>query len=326
MTDSEIKISKRILSGCVMLCILITLASCSKPAQELLHGYVEGEFVYVAAPLSGAVTLQVERGSTVKGGAPLFALENVSERTARDEAARRLAQARASLEDVRKGLRPTEIVALQARLQQARVALKFAETESERQEMLYRTGVVSAQGYDLVRSNRDQSREEVARVEAELKTAALGARSDQVAASAANVKAFEEALTRAEWNLSQKSQKAPLDALVYDTIYRSGEWVAAGKPVVSLLPPGKVKVRTFIPEKMLGTIQIGDPVKVTVDGLKEPFEGKVSFISQRAEYTPPVIYSRENRSKLVFMIEVSFPPGVAARLHPGQPADVSFGR
>lgn len=319
---------------CILRALLVTaafsfflvLAGCSNPESEELHGYVEGEFVYVAAPLPGAVTLQVERGRVVKAGTPLFALENVTERTARDEAERRLLQARATLDDTRKGLRPTEISALKARLQQARVVMKLAETESDRQEQLFRSGVVSAQGYDQARSSRDQSRQEVARLEAELQTAALGARTDQVAAAAANVKALEEALARAEWNLAQKSQRAPVDSLVYDTLYRSGEWVAAGKPVVALLPPANIKVRVFVPEKRLGTIHIGDQATVKVDGVKEPVSGKISFISPRAEYTPPVIYSRENRAKLVFMIEVSFPPEVSAGLHPGQPADVRLER
>jgi HlyD family secretion protein len=62
-----------------------------------------------------------------------------------------------------------------------------------------------------------------------------------------------------------------------------------------------------------------------VDGVPEPFVGKVSFISPQAEYTPPVIYSQENRSKLVFMIEAVFDPDVAAKLHPGQPVDVRIG-
>ena len=92
----------------------------------------------------------------------------------------------------------------------------------------------------------------MARIEADLKTAALGARSDQVAGAQANVRALEAVLARAEWELSQKSRRAPEAATVYDTLYRSGEWVAAGKPVVSLLPPAGLKVRVFVPEEQTG--------------------------------------------------------------------------
>jgi HlyD family secretion protein len=158
-----------------------------------------------------------------------------------------------------------------------------------------------------------------------LETAQLGSRSDQIAAAEANVRALEAALAKAEWDLSQKRQDAPQSGLIFDTLYRTGEWVAAGKPVVVLLPPANIKVRAFVPEARVGTIHVGDSVRVVVDGVSEPFSGKVSFISPQAEYTPPVIYSQESRSKLVFMIEAVFDPATAARLHPGQPVDVQFG-
>jgi len=305
---------------------LLLVAGCSRENAAELHGYVEGEFVYVAAQLPGTVTLQVARGVAVKQGEPLFSVESVAETTARDEARRRLAQAVAALQDLRKGLRPTEMAALQARLQEAREAMVLAETELARQERLFRSGTIAAQDYDRARSTRDQQRQLVARLEAELQTARLGGRSDQVAAAEANVQALEAALARAEWELARKSQRAPAAALVYDTLYRSGEYVTAGRPVVALLPPQNIKVRVFVPEARLGSIQANDPVTVRVDGVKEIFNGRVSFISPRAEYTPPVIYSRDSRAKLVFMVEATFPPESAVRLHPGQPVDLRFGK
>jgi len=308
----------------VIIALSLLLSSCSKPSSELYHGYVEGEFVYVASPLPGIVTLNVAKGGTVKKGDPLFALESDAERSSRDEAERRLAQAQAALRDAGKGLRPTELAALNAQLQQARSALNLAEIEFGRQEKLFRSGTVSAQSLDAAKAGRDQQLQSVARIEADLKTAALGVRSDQLAGAQANVKALEAALARAEWELAQKSRRAPEAATVFDTLYRSGEWVAAGKPVVALLPPVGLKVRVFVPESRLAAIHANDPVTVTADGTKESFSGKVSFISPRAEYTPPVIYSRESRTKLVYLVEASFSPEIAIKLHPGQPVDLVF--
>ncbi len=131
-------------------------------------------------------------------------------------------------------------------------------------------------------------------------------------------------LTQTDWSFLQKRQSAPQTGLVYDTLYRQGEWVAAGKPVVALLPPQNIKVRAFVPETRVGSIHYGEEVRVAVDGVPDPFIGKVSYISPHAEYTPPVIYSKESRDKLVFMIEAVFDPATAAKLHPGQPVDVQF--
>lgn len=311
--------------GLLVLSLLFSACS-NSPSEDVFHGYVEGEFVYIASPLAGIVTLAVAKGDTVKKGEPLFALESEAERSSRDEARRRLAQTQAALRDAGKGLRPTEIAALKAQHQQARAALNLAEIEYVRQERLFRTGTVPAQSLDAALAVRDQQLQSVARLAADLQTARLGARSEQIAMAQANVMALEAVLARAEWELSQKSRKAPEAALVYDTLYRSGEWAAGGKPVVALLPPGSIKVRVFVPETRLAALHPGDPVTVTVDGSNESFSGKISFISPRAEYTPPVIYSRESRAKLVYLLEVAFPAEPPPRLHPGQPVDLVFRR
>ncbi|MBM3758003.1 MAG: HlyD family efflux transporter periplasmic adaptor subunit [Acidobacteria bacterium] len=304
---------------------LCLFAGCSRAPADRAQGYVEGEFVYVAAPVGGTLqSLAVQRGTQVSAGGPLFTLESAFETAARDEVQRRLAQAQANLEDTRKGKRPTEIESFVAQLQQARSALAFSEKQFELQLQLFRSGATSAQDKDRARSSNEQNRERVAQLEAELKTAQLGARADQVVAAEAHVRALEAALAQAEWTLSQKRRIAPQDGLVFETFYREGEWIGAGRPVISLLPPQNIKVRTFVPETRVGTLRLGDTVRITVDGLKESLAGKVRFISPRAEYTPPVIYSRESRSKLVFLIEVALDPQTAANLHPGQPVDVQF--
>lgn len=304
----------------------MAIAGCSKAPSGDLPGYVEGEFVYISAPLPGTVTLQTAKGTKVQQGDPLFSLESVTEQTARDEVGRRLAQARAASQDLRKGLRPTELAALQAQRQQARAAMTLAETELARMERLFRAEAVPAQELDRARAAREQQAQQVARLEAELQTARLGGRSDQVAAAEANVQALTAALARSERDLAQKSQQAPVAGLVFDTLYRSGEFVPAGRPVVALLPPENIKVRVFVPETQLSRIHVGDPVTVMLDGSKEALGGKVSYISPRAEYTPPVIFSRESRAKLVFLIEAVFPPEIAVRLNPGQPVDIRFGK
>ena len=305
---------------------LCVLANCSPSNPNRVQGYVEGEFMYIAAPFAGALeSLHVQRGMQVKGGDPLFWLDSASEKASRDEAERRLAQARANLQDAKMGKRPSEIEALEAQLKQARAALKLSESEFVRQKALMRIpGATAELEFDRARAMRDQNRERIMQLDADLKTAQLGSRTDQVIAAEAEVRAREAALAKAEWDFSQKHQSAPKAGLVFDTLYREGEWVAAGRPVIALLPPQNVKVRAFVPEARIGMIHPGDRVQVMVDGVRDPFIGTVSYISPKAEYTPPVIYSQESRSKLVFMIEAVFDPISASNLHPGQPVDVQF--
>ncbi len=310
----------------VLVVTLCLIEGCDRKTDHQVQGYVEGEFVYIAAPLAGSLeVLNVQRGAHVAAGDPLFALDDTQEKAARDEAQSRLLQARASLEDLKKGKRPSEVESLKAQLGQAQAALALSQKDLARQEELTRSGASTPQDLDRARSAHDQNREKVVQLEADLQTAQLGSRTDQIAAAQANVQALEAAMAVAEWNLSQKRQTAPQAGLVFDTMYRQGEWVPAGRPVVALLPPPNIKVRAFVPETQVQTLHPGDNVQVIVDGLPGPLAGRISFIAPNAEYTPPVIYSRENRSKLVFMIEVTFDPEVAATLHPGQPVDVRLG-
>jgi HlyD family secretion protein len=304
---------------------LIALTGCHRKTSDRVQGYVEGEYVYVASPFAGQLeTLSVKRGDLAKTGDPLFALECGLETAARDEADRKLVQGRANLEDAKKGKRPPELESAEETLKQARAASIMSEKEFKRQDDLYHRGVSSADDFDRARSTRDQDAHRVQQLEADLQTAHLGSRDDQVAAAEANVRALEAALAQADWNLAQKRQSVPQNGIVYDLLYQQGEWVAAGKPVVAMLPPGNVKVRAFVPEAKVGSVHPGQSVSVFVDGVGEPFAGKVTYISPQAEYTPPVIYSQESREKLVFMVESRFDSAVAAKLHPGQPVDVEF--
>jgi HlyD family secretion protein len=310
----------------IMVIALAILIGCDKAPSDLVQGYVEGEYVYVASPYGGALaTLSVRRGTQVAAGDALFTLEYISEKAVRDEAELKLSQARANLQDRRKGKRPSEIASLRAQLQQAQAALQLSFREVARQEGLVTVpGAAVEVEVDRARSARDQNQQRVSQLEADLHTALLGSRTDQVTAAEAEVRAKEAALAKAEWDLAQKRQLAPKTGLVFDTLYREGEWVPAGRPVVVLLPPDHIKVRVFVSQLRLGAIRLGDAVQVMVDGVQGSLPGRVSYISPKAEYTPPMLYSQGSREKLVFLVEVLFDQTVAVKLHPGQPVDVQF--
>ncbi len=302
-------------------------AGCSRPATTGWQGYLEGEFVYVAAPLAGKVEqLAVEKGARVEAGAPLFALERAAERAAQRQAAAQLATAQAHLADLGKGARPSELAAVEARLAQARAAADLSARELERVTKLHDTKVLSDDDHDRARLAHEANLKQIAEVEAQLATAGLSARPDSIAAAEAEVVAARAATERADWAVAQKSQPAPRAALVYDTLYREGEFAPAGAPVVALLPPENIKVRFFAPEADIAMLKAGDPVRVSLTGVAAPLAGRVSYISPRPEYTPPVLYNRDNRAKLVFLVEATLDPAVARDLHPGQPVDVTPAR
>lgn len=307
--------------GLVAVCLL---TACQSRKPVTYQGYIEGEFVYVAGKIAGRLdSLDVTRGEVVAAGRTLYALEHAYEAQGVALATADLRQAEDTLRDRQKGLRPEEIDQLVADLRRAEAAHALSSLEFERRVKLYGESTIAKEELDNARTAHARDRQQVKSLEAKLATGRLPSRVDQVRAAQAAVDAASAALEQARWNLGQMTQQAGVSGLVYDILHYQGEWVAAGSPVVTLLPPGNVKVRFFVPEAVAGALTLGQTIRVAMDG-GQPAVARVSYIAPTVEYTPPVIYSQGFREKLVIMVEGRFTPDVAARLHPGQPVDVSL--
>ncbi len=293
------------------------------PPQTIVYGYVDADYARVAPREAGTLReLRVARGEPVAAGQMLFIVDPDNETAARDLAQAQLAQAESQLANLRKGRRTPEIEAIEAQRRQARAALQLSEAQYKRFSALPVGQVVSQDRLDQARSAFDRDRNRVQELDAQLEVARLAARSDEIAAAEHAVEMAQASLRQAEWRLAQRMPTAPRDAEVVDTLFTAGEFVPAGSPVVSLLPRGALKLRFFVPEAALSSLRLGQDVPVRCDGCPADLTAKVSFIAPQAEYAPPVIYSRETRTKLVFMVEARPPPDTG--LHPGQPIEVAL--
>jgi HlyD family secretion protein len=123
-----------------------------------------------------------------------------------------------------------------------------------------------------------------------------------------------------ETRLNRRRMAAPIDGVVQQIYFREGETVPAQRPVISILPPDNMKVRFFVPETELARLKIGQEVRVTCDGCAADLTAKIYFIATKAEYTPPVIYSQDERSKLVYLIQAR--PAKPENLRVGQPVSI----
>lgn len=301
----------------------VLLVACGDKPADYFPGYAEAEYVRLATPIAGTlVKLHVHRGDQVEPNAPAFVLEQESERAAREEAAARVQRASAQLANLKKGRRPDEITALQAQLSQAEAAQKLSASNLARRQKLVADQFIAPASLDEARAALERDQARASELRAQLRVAQLGARSDEIDAAQQELKSAEAQLAQAEWKLAQKTQRVPVRGHVADVLYREGEFVAAGSPVVSLLPPQNIKVRFFVPEQALGTLRIGQEAVVQCDGCKAAIPARISYVSSAPEYTSPLIYSKENRAALVFMIEARPAPDQAQSLHPGQPVEI----
>jgi HlyD family secretion protein len=306
--------------------LVFILAACTRPANSPLQGYVEGEYVRVGAQFAGTLAeLSVQRGDQVAASASLFALERENEIAARRQAEEQLRGALARLENLKTGKRGPEVETVAEQLRQAQAARELSASNLKRQESLFKSGFVSEAALDDARTKLKSDDALVAQLKAAVQTANLSTgRPDEIRAAQADADAARQALAQSDWRLSQRTIEAPQAGRVNDTYYVVGDFVPAGSPVVSLLPPANVKIRFFVPEPELGRLRPRQTVSFVCDACGGPLKATITFISDRAEFTPPVLYTKDNRAKLVFLVEAKPAAEIAARLNPGQPVDVTL--
>ena len=311
--------SVRIIGAC---CMAGLVAACSDSDSGAYVGYVEAEYVYVAAPQAGwLVSAPRREGDRVETGDVLFELDAEQQAAMLTEAEARAAQADAQMRDVGAGAREPEIQALEAQLAEARARLVEARSERDRWMPLVREGNASKARGDQVTANYSSAMARVKAAEEEITVAKLGGRDAAQEAAAAAAAAAKAGQAQAEWVLSQRRVTAKISGQIEDVYHREGEFVSAGRPVVSILPPSALKVRFFAPQEDLPLYAVGDEIEVNADGLLAPVTATISYIATEAEFTPPVIYSVGSREKLVFMIEARL--GEDINLRPGLPVDVT---
>lgn len=309
---------------CFSVLSISILSACSGDQQSNNYvGYVEAEYVYVAAPQSGWLTsLQGREGDEAVAGDILFELDKDQQIAAADDAAGRLAQAEAQLRNLESGARPEEIDALEAQLAEANARLTQARSERNRWLPLVREGNASRARGDQVQADYDTALAQVRAAKEAIEVAKLAARDAAQDAAAAAVTSAKANLAQAQWRLDQRSVKAKAGGRIENVFHRQGEFVTAGAPVFSILPASGLKVRFFAPQAALPKFSTGARVLVDADGLDAPIEAIISYIAAEAEFTPPVIYSIGSRDKLVFLIEARLSEG--GKLRPGLPVDVSL--
>jgi HlyD family secretion protein len=286
-------------------------------------GYVEGETSLIAPPVAGRlVERPVDRGGQVKKGDRLFVIDPVLAQAEVTRTGGALAESRSRYENLLKGKRQEEKDVTTMQRHETEAALAQAEVELKRQTELVAKGYSTRKDYDQAESMARQLRSRAASLGAQERVNELPARPDEIAAAKAMVDQNQANLDQAKKRLDDLMPVAPEDGLIENTFFNIGEWVPAGTPVVSLLPPFRVKLRFYVPEEDVAHAKMGREVSFTCDSCPTDLNARIIYISPRSEFTPPVIYSQTARTKLVFLIEAR-PEPTQVKLSPGMPVTVA---
>jgi HlyD family secretion protein len=271
----------------LLVTLALTLAACGDGRSDLMQGYGEADYIYIASQEPGIVgALFVREGDQVDAGARVFSLD--PERLSLN------AESAAS----RRGAAASAVATAQAQA-------TLAQRNYARGAELAERGFYPRARLDADRAARDAANAQLAQARRE--AGAAGADTGL-----------------AQQRLRDLNGASPAAGTIEQIYHRPGEVVAAGQPIAALLTPENMKVRFFAPEQMLAQLAVGTPIEVLCDGCDAPIPATISFISRDPQFTPPVIYSLEEREKLIFLVEARF--AGATPIRPGMPVDVRLAR
>ena len=262
--------------------IFLLLMGCKKENKSF-NGYIDAELVYLSADFAGRLTeLAVQKGQLVQNNQFLFRLEQTSELYS-------VEMSQLNSKD------------LLAQRQQILAQLNYNDINYRRILGMRKKNAASQNDLDAARRDLDVSKQQLVDIDAKIKNSQVDT-ADR------------------KWRVTRKENFAPEFGIVFDTYYTRGEFAQPGYPVLSLVTKSNIKAIFFVPQEKLSQLRLNQRVNIKTMNDFELAQGHIFYISNIAEYTPPIIYSREESSRLVFRVEAKIDYPDLEKIHLGQPA------
>lgn len=299
------------------------MVGCEDSNKIKTHGYIEGDFIYLSSEVSGIISsVSVHRGQSVEEHELLLTIEDADARKQLEIARKNYDSAMAQLDNLQKGARKSEKEITQAQIKKANSDFSLAQSKLEKYRELNKKGYVSSFELEQAAAELKSYQHVLQQQKATLKNQQQPARSDEIAAQQATVQAMWHQLEQQQITLGKYRLLASMAGSVHEVIYRKGEMATAGSPLIILLPNDAIKVIFYVPNQHLASLKIGQPVSLSVANVQTPLSAKISFISQKAEYMPPVLF-KGTLDKRVFRVEAELEK-LSSLVRPGQPVEVTI--
>lgn len=310
--------------------LLFLVLSCVLQAcgdnRRVYQGYVASENTYISSKFDGRLLkFLVKKGDKVAKGDLLYILDTEPHNFYLSEAKSRYIQAVSNLKDLKKPKREPYLNSIKAKIKQVESQITLAKVRVQRNQTLYDRKVLAKDSLDAAIENLNQLLARKSETEEELSLAMLGAREDIINAQEANIHSFASKIRQLEWIISETKGYAPVDGYVYDTYYVKGELVRAAVPVLSLINHKNIYLEFFVPYRDLKNLHVNDSIWYKNMGEDVKYNmAKVTYISPKSEYIPPLVYSRDNMDKIVFRVKAE--PVEGGELTPGLPVTIMLGK
>lgn len=323
---------KKILYAIVILAACTFLLVLSRGVQErgdeqalVLSGNVEVTEVSVGFKIPGRVEkVFFSEGERVSKGQTLALLEASELRHALEQSKVGLEEAEIRVAQLKKGARPQEIEQARANVLAIQAELERLKKDHDRALRLLREGAVSASYFDSIRSAYEAKQALLKSAKEQLNLIEEGPREEEIRIAEKRVEQARLSVKMAEERLENACLRSPITGVIFRKNVEEGEVVTAFTPVFTIGDLERPWIKVYVPEEKLGLLRLGQRALVSVDTFKGKFyEGRVSYISEEAEFTPKTVQTKEERVKLVYAVKVSV-KNQNGELKPGMPADVKI--
>ncbi|HVL01315.1 MAG TPA: HlyD family efflux transporter periplasmic adaptor subunit [Dongiaceae bacterium] len=301
--------------------LALVLAGCQERQHQALGTLERDRISQTATAAEIVVELPVTEGTQVQQGQLLVRLDDTGQKARVARAEADVAAAEAELDKLRSGAREEELAAAQASVAEAKAALVESEANFVRAKTLVAKNLTSQMTFDRERANRDSAEARWQNAKERLRQLTNGSREEDLRRGEANLRAAQASLALEQKTLGDLTINATRDGVLDSLPWNLGERVAVGSPLAVVLAGKAPFARVHVPEPFRVQIKVGDTLRVAVDGLEQPIEGKVRWIATEPSFTPYYALNQEDRSRLMYLAEVQLPDS-SADLPTGLPAQV----
>ncbi len=306
---------------------MVFVSSCNVQEVDEYQGYIDGDLTFLASPFSGVLqNLKVKEGDFVEKDQSLVQLDLEPQYSQHKQAIFEHTSSKKTLDNLEKGERQTVIMGIDAEIAKAKSELSLAQARLDRQKALYEKKLTDKDSLEQANNEYQTKFDTVNQLDAKLKEAKLGGREDVVSAQKALVGSFKARVDELAWAINSKKLQAPDAGYIYDIFYREGELVPNSKPILSMLSPLNQYIVFYIPLKMVEQIKKNTKVIISCEGCKHTYDAKINYVSQKVEYTPPVIFSREHQDKYVYRVHARLKQEDVFNFNLGQPVFVKLNK
>lgn len=299
------------------------LIGCDQESRQEYQGYIDGDLTYVASPFSGILEqLLVNEGDEIDAKTLVAELELEPQQSQQKQALFELESAQKTLENLKKGERATVVAGIEAEIARAESELALAKVRLDRTSTLYDKKLTDKDALDEATTQYNTRVDTLKQLKSKLEEAKLGSREDVIAAQEALVQAALAKVQELDWAMASKKLSAPNQGKVVDIYYKQGEFVPSSRAILSILSPEHQYVIFFLPVAKTAQIKLSDEVWIDCEGCNKKAKAKITYISPKVEFTPPLIFSRQHHDKYIMKLHARINDQDLSHFHLGQPVYV----